>query len=325
MAAAGNVVGKVAVVQGQAFARAKDGTQRPLKVGDVVYENEVIVTAENSRVELEFDSGKLFLLRANETATLDSAVVGSELPESRNAALLDRVGELAEITRAIAEGSSLDQLLEETAAGLTGGGDGSGHSFVQLLRIAELLDPTENNYQFNAGNLGFELPSRGSVPDGVPIPVPAPPAPGGNLSPFAAAVSVLGTEDAASIPVSLSATDADGTIASYTIISLPANGTLFADAAHTIVVSAGDMVVSPTLFFVPNTNWNGTTNFNFTATDNIGAVSSTATVTLNVGSVDDLPVAVNDSPLGVTEDTPFSGTLATNDTPSGDGGNVWSL
>jgi len=135
------VVGKVAVVQGQAFARAKDGTQRPLKVGDVVYENEVIVTAENSRVELEFDSGKLFLLRANETATLDSAVVGSELPDNRNAALLDRVGELAEITRAIAEGSSLDQLLEETAAGLTGDGEGGSHNLVQILRIVEALVP----------------------------------------------------------------------------------------------------------------------------------------------------------------------------------------
>ncbi|WP_294989122.1 Ig-like domain-containing protein [Sulfuritalea sp.] len=52
---------------------------------------------------------------------------------------------------------------------------------------------------------------------------------------------------------------------------------------------------------------------------------STATVSFNVGSVDDLPLAVNDSPLGITEDTPFSGTLAGNDTPSGDGGNLWSL
>jgi hypothetical protein len=183
MAAAGNVVGKVAVVQGQAFARAKDGTQRPLKVGDVVYENEVIVTAENSRVELEFDSGKLFLLRANETATLDSAVVGSELPESRNAALLDRVGELAEITRAIAEGSSLDQLLEETAAGLTGDGDSGGHSLVHLLRVAEAIDSAGNDFQRNLSipdTAGFNLPPSGSPPEAAPPAAPAaatPPAP----------------------------------------------------------------------------------------------------------------------------------------------------
>ena len=41
-------------------------------------------------------------------------------------------------------------------------------------------------------------------------------------------------------------------------------------------------------------------------------------------AVDDLPVAVDDSLVGVSEDTPFTGNLASNDTPSGDGGNVWS-
>ena len=35
-------------------------------------------------------------------------------------------------------------------------------------------------------------------------------------------------------------------------------------------------------------------------------------------------MAVADSLVGVSEDTPFSGNLASNDTPSGDGGNVWS-
>ncbi|MBK7548114.1 MAG: tandem-95 repeat protein [Rhodoferax sp.] len=44
----------------------------------------------------------------------------------------------------------------------------------------------------------------------------------------------------------------------------------------------------------------------------------------NVGAVNDVPVAVADTPVGVTEDTPFTASLASNDTPSGDGGNVWS-
>jgi CSLREA domain-containing protein len=41
-------------------------------------------------------------------------------------------------------------------------------------------------------------------------------------------------------------------------------------------------------------------------------------------TVNDLPVAVNDTVMA-TQDTPVSGTLAGNDTPSGDGGNVWAL
>jgi len=197
MAAAGNVVGKVAVVQGQAFARAKDGTRRPLKVGDVVYENDVIVTAENSRVELEFDTGKVFLLRAKETVTLDSTVVGSELPENRNAALLDRVDELAEITRAITEGSSLDQLLEETAAGLTGDGEGGSHNLVQILRIVE-AQQLGNDYQFNPGNPGFNLPQQAILSGGFqPASDTTPPAPTITLDANITADDVINAAEAA--------------------------------------------------------------------------------------------------------------------------------
>ena len=169
--AAGDIIGKVASIQGQAYIQSQDGSRRPLKVGDIVHEGEVILTADNSRVELEFNNGNLFLLRANETVTLDAAVIGSELPDNRNAALLDRVSELADITRAIAEGSSLDQLLEETAAGFSGGGSNDGgHDFVQLLRITEALDPAGYNYQFGPGGPGFQLPPGGDVPDGLPVP-----------------------------------------------------------------------------------------------------------------------------------------------------------
>ena len=68
---------------------------------------------------------------------------------------------------------------------------------------------------------------------------------------------------------------------------------------------------------------NGVDSFTYPLTDVDGDVS-TATVTVNVASVDDLPVASNDT-INATEDTLFSGNLAGNDTPSGDGGNVWAL
>jgi Mg-chelatase subunit ChlD len=241
MAATGNVVGKVAVVQGQAFARAKDGTQRPLKVGDVVHENEVIVTGENGRVELEFDSGKVFLLRAKETVALDSAVIGAELPDNRNAALLDRVGELADITRAIAEGSSLDQLLEETAASLTGGSEGSGHNFVQLLRIAEALDPAGYNYQFGPGGPGFRLPLPGSLPDGVPSDSNTGSGAGTNpvvLSDSNAAANTVAEDAAIGAAVGVTALGTDADPATTVTYSLDDNaGGRFAINATTGVVS----------------------------------------------------------------------------------------
>ncbi|MGB7645584.1 MAG: retention module-containing protein, partial [Pseudomonas fluorescens] len=131
MANEGKVIGTVSLIEGQAFARGTDGKQRPLHLGDQVFEGEIIVTGENGRVELSLDDGHKFLLRNHETVTLDAAVIGNDLPDAKDAALLGRVSEATDITRAIAEGSSLDQLLEETAAGLTGGDSGNnGHNFV---------------------------------------------------------------------------------------------------------------------------------------------------------------------------------------------------
>jgi len=146
MAQEEKVIGTVALIEGRAFARGKDGKQRELKVGDAVLEGEILITPSGARVELSFDSGKKFLLREKESVSLDSAVIGNELPDGRDAALLERVGELADITRAIAEGSSLDQLLEETSVGLTGGIGEDGHNFVQIFRIFEFLASPEYDY-----------------------------------------------------------------------------------------------------------------------------------------------------------------------------------
>ncbi|MEM1293874.1 MAG: Ig-like domain-containing protein, partial [Verrucomicrobiota bacterium] len=78
-----------------------------------------------------------------------------------------------------------------------------------------------------------------------------------------------------------------------------------------------------TYTYTPNANYNGADSFTYTITDADGDVS-TATASITVNSVDDLPVAADDA-ISVDEDDSVSGTLAGNDTPSGDGGNVWAL
>ena len=69
--------------------------------------------------------------------------------------------------------------------------------------------------------------------------------------------------------------------------------------------------------------WNGSETITFTATDP-GSLSGSDAATFSVTSVNDLPIASDDS-FGTSEDTPLSGSVSGNDTPSGDGGNVWSL
>ena len=73
----------------------------------------------------------------------------------------------------------------------------------------------------------------------------------------------------------------------------------------------------------PNANYNGPDSFTYTITDADGDIS-TATATINVAPVNDVPVAADDT-LSAVEDTVLTGSLATNDTPSGDGGNVWAV
>ncbi|HMX39807.1 MAG TPA: SdrD B-like domain-containing protein, partial [Saprospiraceae bacterium] len=66
--------------------------------------------------------------------------------------------------------------------------------------------------------------------------------------------------------------------------------------------------------YTPAANYNGPDSFTYTLTDADGDVS-TATVTLNVASVDDLPVAKADT-FAATEDTVLNGSVAGNDTLS---------
>ncbi|MDP2821564.1 MAG: retention module-containing protein, partial [Sulfuritalea sp.] len=152
---AGNVIGKVASVEGQVFAKGANGGMRQLKVGDSVFEGEVIQTPAGGRVELAFNNGTAYFLRDKEAVTLDGMVFGGRAVDAREAALMPgRGGELEDISRAIAEGNSLDRLLEETSAGRSAilGKSDDGHSFVQLLRIAEAIDPL--GYQFGTRDGG---------------------------------------------------------------------------------------------------------------------------------------------------------------------------
>ncbi|MEK1941734.1 MAG: retention module-containing protein, partial [Pseudomonas sp.] len=113
---------------------------------------------------------------------------------------------------------------------------------------------------------------------------------GSNDAPVASSTVVAnGSEDpAAPIAVTLGGSDVDGTVVSYTVQSLPTNGTLFADAAVSVPVTVGVAVSGP-VYFVPNADWNGTTTFDYTATDNSGATSAPATATINVSAVPDAP------------------------------------
>ncbi|MBC3809128.1 retention module-containing protein, partial [Undibacterium seohonense] len=145
MANSTNIIGKVVALQGQAIIKSPDGKQHVLKVGDVVYENDVIVAAPGAQVELAFDSGHNYLVRQNETVTLDASVFAASQTDIAKAALLPADSSPQNIANAVIGENSLDKLLEETAAGLGGGDASDGSSFVRLERIAENVTPSSGN------------------------------------------------------------------------------------------------------------------------------------------------------------------------------------
>ena len=144
-----NPVARVAATYGQVYAKGQNGTLRSLRVGDVIYENEVIVTGPNSAVDLVTMGGLPFRLGANEVMALDIEVAGSA--DVTDAAFKITDGEFKRLVAALNEGRPIDELLEETAAG-SAGNAGGGSTFVRLLHITEGVSPL--SFEFGSDRLG---------------------------------------------------------------------------------------------------------------------------------------------------------------------------
>ena len=129
-------------------------------------------------------------------------------------------------------------------------------------------------------------------------------------APVAIAASATGDEDdPAGIPITLNASDPNGTINNFRVTALPANGTLYTDAAMTqAVVLNANIAVTPlatqslTLYFKPNANYSGVPTFSYRALDNAGNLSTTVTGTITVTAVNDAPVNTVTAAFAGTED-----------------------
>jgi len=126
-------------------------------------------------------------------------------------------------------------------------------------------------------------------------------------APVAVDDGVTTAEDAAVTTVDLTGNDVagDGTIvrATLAITQEPTNGT---------AVSHGDGTVT----YTPKADFNGTDTFKYKVSDDLGATSNEATVTVTVTAVDDSPVAKDDSGT-TTEDTAVVVDVVGNDTDDG--------
>ncbi|MGL6030292.1 MAG: tandem-95 repeat protein, partial [Legionella sp.] len=132
-----------------------------------------------------------------------------------------------------------------------------------------------------------------------------------NALPVAVTVTSSGNEDPdAPITIHLTGSDSDGSITSFTIESLPSNGVLYLDSAMTQIITSGSILTATNsglnLYFQPNPDWNGTTQFNYASIDNLGDKSPSATATINISAVNDAPVNSVPTSLIADEDVPLN-------------------
>ena len=119
-----------------------------------------------------------------------------------------------------------------------------------------------------------------------------------NVAPTASDLALTTAEDT-SRTVGLVASDGDGDVLTYSLVTAP-------NPAHGSVLISGSSAT-----FSPAPNWNGTTSFTYLAND--GTVNSnTATVTVTVTPVND-PPSVSNAALALDEDTVGTLTLAVTD------------
>jgi hypothetical protein len=100
-------------------------------------------------------------------------------------------------------------------------------------------------------------------------------------NPPVASDQLVETNEDTLVAITLTATDPDGDALTYAIVAQPAHGSLSGAA--------------PNVTYTPSPNYNGPDSFTFKATDARGAASNIATVSISVTSVNDPPVAVDDS------------------------------
>ncbi len=277
-----NAVATVAFLQGQAWAKAPDGSLRPLSVGSVLNDNEVLVTAQGAQVQLDFGNGEPVLVNGGLEVAM-SRDFSNETATDPNEAALDDAS-VQEALTVLEQGGDLLEVLEETAAGNNAGGGSDGtNSFVALTRILEETDSQSFSYQSTSGT----TPNLDQT-DGDYI----------NRAPLVTDQTLSGNEDE-NISGQVIASDIEGDAITYTVATAPANGTLVLNA------------LTGQFTFTPNANYNGSDSFVVTATDSRGNASTT-TINLNIAAVNDAPTT-NDINLTTDEDTPVAGQVVAQD------------
>ena len=315
------VIATVVEIKGRAFAKTADGRLRPLKEGDQIMENETIVSSDGSQVMLRLADGREIPVGPGTAMRIDSEVAAAEKPGPDESAVAAKTP-FKTLASALTTGGNLDDLLEPTAAGPAGSGQGNeGHSFVEFLRIVETVDPQA--YRFGTERAIPQDEIRGgALSDLARDGIPALSISGERVSEGDVVEFQAGIASPSSVPVTLNLQLNNGTAASTdysrTSVDVTVNGVkttvpVDADGKFSVTLPAGQTKALVAVQSTVDKVFEGSEDFTLTgtasATDTNGVVYTSPAATGTGAIVDDgtgtsIPQGPGNPDLPPDNDTP---------------------
>ena len=141
------VIGTVVAISGEGASLVNElGAEKQIKLNDTVQPGDTIITPLGVVVELQLVNGRKILISAQQTVKFTQDLSDVITPTADESAV--ELATVEAVIKAIEEGRDISEVLEETAAGLVGGGTTAyGHGFVDLGRISQVLDAF--NFEFS--------------------------------------------------------------------------------------------------------------------------------------------------------------------------------
>ncbi|QJI17158.1 MULTISPECIES: retention module-containing protein [unclassified Pseudomonas] len=157
------LIGVVSKVVGEVFAVAGDGSRRSLIEGDRLFAGEQLQTGAAGAVAVQLTNGHELTLGRDSSLGLSPQLLAGQAPQVHGSEDLApsqaQLTDVQQLQKAIAAGADPTQTGEATAAGQTGstaaGELGGGHSFVLLTEVAGRVEPV----------IGFPTAGFGAIPE----------------------------------------------------------------------------------------------------------------------------------------------------------------
>ncbi|USW94826.1 retention module-containing protein [Pseudomonas proteolytica] len=157
------LIGVVSKVVGEVFAEAGDGSRRSLVEGDRLFAGEQLQTGAAGAVAVQLTNGHELTLGRDSSLGLSPQLLAGQAPQVHGSEDLApsqaQLTDVQQLQKAIAAGVDPTQTAEATAAGQTGstaaGELGGGHSFVLLTEVAGRVEPV----------IGFPTAGFGAIPE----------------------------------------------------------------------------------------------------------------------------------------------------------------